>query len=93
MPDNQAVGHAEWRRAILDVLVQSDVVSDPRARTGPCPAHEQWSWLHLDHIGARETSPTDPTHGWFHRVPIPERALHRNPWLPVVPIDAPDFNY
>ncbi|MEV0856075.1 hypothetical protein [Nocardia fluminea] len=77
----------------LDVLVQSDVVSDPRPRTGPCPAHEQWSWLHLDYIDARETFPADATHGWFHGVPIPEHALHHNPWLPVVPIDAPDFNY
>ncbi|MFD6451778.1 hypothetical protein ACFWF3_13440 [Nocardia sp. NPDC060220] len=94
-PDPAARDTARWFSAAyhLDVLVQSDVVSDPGARTGPCPAHEQWSWLHLDYIDAGETSPTDPTHGWFHGVRIPERELHHNPWPPVVPIDAPDFNY
>ncbi|WP_216892913.1 hypothetical protein [Nocardia alni] len=77
----------------LDVLVQSDVVSDPRLRTGPCPAHEQWSWLDLSYIDAHETTPEDRTHGWFHGTPIHERDLHHNPWSPVVPVDAPDFNY
>ncbi|WP_280271209.1 hypothetical protein [Nocardia wallacei] len=86
---------ARWFSAAyhLDVLVQSDVLGDPGLRTGPCPAHQQWRWLHLDYIDARETTPADRTHGWFHGVPIPDHALHDNPWHPVVPVDAPDFNY
>ncbi|MEV6279948.1 hypothetical protein [Nocardia sp. NPDC051832] len=86
---------ARWFAAAyhLDVLVQAEVVSDPSPRTGPCPAHQQWSWLHLDYIDSRPTTPADRTHGWFHGVPIPERDLHSNPWTPVIPVDAPDFNY
>ncbi|MFI1237127.1 hypothetical protein [Nocardia salmonicida] len=86
---------ARWFSAAyhLDVLVESDVVTDPSVRTGPCPAHQQWSWLHLDYIDDHETTPTDRTHGWFHGTPIHERDLHHNPWPPVVPIDTPDFNY
>ncbi|MGW4352502.1 hypothetical protein ACWELJ_10465 [Nocardia sp. NPDC004582] len=86
---------ARWFAAAyhLDVLVQSDVVGSPALRTGPCPAHEVWSWLHLDYIDARPTTDADRTHGWFHGTPIAEHDLHHNPWPPVVPIDAPDFNY
>ncbi|WP_067707163.1 hypothetical protein [Nocardia yamanashiensis] len=86
---------ARWFSAAyhLDVLVQSDVVSDPSLRTGPCPAAEQWSWLHLDYIDARHTTSADRTHGWFHGMPINDNDMHHNPWPPVVPIDAPDFNY
>jgi hypothetical protein len=86
---------ARWFSAAyhLDVLVQSEVVGDPRLRIGMCPAHEVWSWLHLDYIDARRTTPADRTHGWFHGTPITEQELHRNPWVPVVPVDDPDFNY
>lgn len=86
---------ARWFAAAyhLDVLVQSEVLSDPSLRIGRCPAHEQWSWLHLDYIDARPTTPADRTHGWFHGVAVAEHDLHANPWRPVTPIDAPDFNY
>ncbi len=86
---------ARWFSAAyhLDVLVQSEVVGDPSPRTGPCPSHEVWSWLHLDYIDAHETTAADRTHGWFHGTAITEDALHHNPWPPVVPVDAPDFNY
>ncbi|MEU4318133.1 hypothetical protein AB0F85_15020 [Nocardia fluminea] len=59
----------------------------------PLPRPRTMVLAALAYIDASETSLTDPTHGWFHGVPIPERDLHHNPWRPVVPIDAPDFNY
>ncbi|MEU8895708.1 hypothetical protein [Nocardia sp. NPDC048505] len=84
---------ARWFAAAyhLDVLIQSGVVDNPALRTGPCPPEDMWSWLHLDYIDARPTTPEDRTHGWFHGVP--DTDLHRNPWPPVRPVDAPDFNY
>ncbi|MGV9675702.1 hypothetical protein ACWDSJ_10530 [Nocardia sp. NPDC003482] len=86
---------ARWFSAAyhLDVLIQSGVVDDPSLRTGPCPAEQVWSWLHLDYIDARPTTAADRTHGWFHGIPVSDREIHINPWPPVVPVDAPDFNY
>ncbi|MFI8974914.1 hypothetical protein ACIGO9_18650 [Nocardia asteroides] len=94
-PDPAARDTARWFSAAyhLDVLVQSDVVADPRRRTGPCPPAQVWSWLHLDYITARATTATDRTHGWFHGSAVTEDLLQHNPWPPVLPVDDPDFNY
>ncbi|SDI16784.1 hypothetical protein SAMN05192558_101330 [Actinokineospora alba] len=32
-------------------------------------------------------------HGWFHGAAIADHAMHDNPWPPVIPVDAADFNY
>ncbi|ONF75010.1 hypothetical protein [Amycolatopsis keratiniphila] len=71
----------------------ADVVGDLSGRTGSCPPDQVWSWLHLDYIDARKTTPADDTHGWFHGTAIADDAMHDNPWSPVVPVDASDFNY
>jgi hypothetical protein len=77
-----------------DVLVQSDVVTDPEPRLGAHHrAEEVWPAMHLAYISTKATPPDDPDFGWFNGLPVEEAARFQNPWLPRHAENSADFNY
>jgi hypothetical protein len=77
-----------------DVLVQSDVVTDPEPRFGAQHRPEDvWAAMHLAYISTKATPPDDPDFGWFNGLPVEESARFQNPWLPRQAENSAEFNY
>jgi hypothetical protein len=77
----------------VDVLVQSDVVTDARPRFTEHRPEDVWPAMHLEYISAKATPPDDPDFGWFNGLPVEPPARYANPWLPRQAENSPDFNY
>lgn len=77
----------------VDVLVQSDVVTDSEPRFQGHRDEDVWASMHLEYISTKATLPEDPDFGWFNGMQIEEPARYINPWLPRWAENTPEFNY
>lgn len=77
----------------VDVLLQSDVVTDRRPRLARHEARDVWPDLHLEYISRKPTPLDDPDFGWYNGLPIDDAAKYHNPWTPRRAENSPDFNY
>ncbi|MFI5933791.1 hypothetical protein [Actinoplanes sp. NPDC051494] len=77
----------------VDVLVQSDVVTDGRPRLDAHEDKDVWPDLHLEYISDRATPAGDPDLGWYNGLPVDDAAKYHNPWTPRRAENSPDFNY
>jgi len=76
-----------------DVLVATDVMSDPRPAREPFTGHEVWPHLILDYITDEQFPADHVNYGLFHGHPIEDCGKYHNPWPARVAHNAELFEY
>jgi hypothetical protein len=77
----------------IDVPIPFEVVTDDEPRLLGHRMEDVWPSLHLDYLNATDVPRTHHDYGWFVGMSVDDCAKYFNPWLPVVAVNHPDFNY